>query len=158
MPNGQAPRTAIQTAIEDTILQRFAFLVTERGFTPPTIDRQNYWTHVYYLSDRVGVEIELEVNYEYHAQVNLIRTEHGRLLADWDKMAVSQRWRYPVNWLFRDVCQVPAATLSNLKTLYDNLDPQQPATYDAYLKAEATLLRPTITLLMTLPYDTLFPF
>jgi hypothetical protein len=58
----------------------------------------------------------------------------------------------------RDVCHVPAETLSDLTALSKNVDPQQPATYDAMLTAYAAQLRATIAQLMTLPYDVLFPF
>jgi hypothetical protein len=156
MPKGQAPRTRLQSAIEDDALQQFAFLADEKGLTLAPLNRELYWTSIYYLSDRVGIEVQIEMNYESGVIVRMIRTQNRQLLPDWEDFATFERWRSPMRWLLEHVAGVPGAQVQALSPLHAQINPNDLATYNALFAAYVRLMRGAVDLLIAQPDDVLF--
>lgn len=154
----QIKRTPSQHAIEELALKRFAFLLDEQSFTFGTPVHTLYGTANLYLGVRIGVEVTVEFTRDCSVQVDAIRTQNGQLLPDWDKLAVHQRWRYPVVWLLKSAPDISSDSLGRIDRLTKHLDPENPATYDAPLSAIADQLRKAIDYLAVQPYETLFPW
>lgn len=155
--SGNAPRLRIQTAIEELALSRFVVLVEEKGFTLGPIDRALYWTNLYYLRERVGVQVTIEFNYDDSILPYLIRTEHGQLLPDWDSFQVERRWQRGMRSLLTGVAGIPPQEVAALDPLYKLRDRTIPASYDPLLTAYSRLICDSIDVLATQPYEVLFP-
>lgn len=142
--------------LEALAKQQFAFLVDEKGFRRGSTTKNAWFTQSYYLHDAIG----LSVMVGYHdpvVQVLLIRTDHRKLMPNWQDPAVGYRWRRGFERAVSDALVVQDGRLDQLRELEMTPRPWAPTTFESLVSAYSSLVKDHVDALRVYPPEVLFP-
>ncbi len=143
-------------ALEAFAKQQFAFLVEEKGFRRGRTTKNAWFTQTYYLHDTIGISVTIE----YHdpvVTVLLIRTDHRKLMSNWQDPAVGYRWRRGFERAVSDALGVQDGRLDQLRELEMTPQPWSPTTFESLVSAYSGLVKDYVDALRVYPPEVLFP-